>query len=129
MTTRLYRRECGWHPEYRRKRAALRAAARHQCAGTPVAETRPPWWSRLWTNLWASQSGVTAVDTEARADDRTGDDVLVDARGKPHPVGRARRAPRRDNAPRPRRDGRPSTTVAMCDLWRRVVTVDAFGTW
>ncbi|MFF5992190.1 recombinase family protein [Prauserella flavalba] len=81
MTTRLYCRECGWHPEYRRKRAALRAAARHQCTGTPVAETRPPWWSLLWTNLWTSQSATSAVDTEARAEDPTSDGELVDARG------------------------------------------------
>jgi Recombinase len=81
MTTRLYCRACGWHPEFRRKRAALRAAARHQCTGTPVAEIRPPWWSRLWTNLWTSQSGASAVDTEDGADDQTGDDELVDAHG------------------------------------------------
>lgn len=81
MTTRLYCRECGWHPEFRRKRVALRAAARHQCNGIPVAETRPPWWSRLWTNLWTSQPDVSAVDTEARGDDQTGDGELVDARG------------------------------------------------
>ncbi|MFI7680959.1 hypothetical protein HFP15_36935 [Amycolatopsis sp. K13G38] len=81
MTTRLYCRECGWHPEFRRKRAALRAAARHQCPGTPVAEIRPPWWSRLWTNLWTSQPGGSAVDTEVDADDQPGDDELVDARG------------------------------------------------
>lgn len=81
MTTRLYCRECGWHPEFRRKRAALHAAGRHQCTGTPVAEIRPPWWSRLWTNLWTSQPDGSAVDTEVDADDQTGDDLLVDARG------------------------------------------------
>lgn len=81
MTTRLYCRECGWHSEFRRKRAALRAAARHQCTGKPVAETRPPWWSRLWTNLWTSWSGASAVDAEVDAADQTGDDELVDARG------------------------------------------------
>lgn len=81
MTTRLYCRECGWHSEFRRKRAALRAAARHQCIGTPVAETRLPWWSRLWTNLWTSRPGDSAVDTEVDANDQTGDDVLVDTRG------------------------------------------------
>ncbi|GAA3436972.1 recombinase family protein [Kutzneria kofuensis] len=81
MTTRLYCRECDWHPEFRRKRAALRAAARHQCTGTPVAEIRPPWWSRLWTNLWTSQPGNTAADTEGSADDQTHDDELFDACG------------------------------------------------
>jgi hypothetical protein len=84
MTTRLYCRQCGWHPEYRRKRAALRAAARHHCTGTPVAEIRPPWWARLWANLWTSQSGAAAVDPEARADDpddQSGDHVLVDGHG------------------------------------------------
>ena len=81
MTTRLYCRECGWHPEFRRKRAALRAAARHQCPGTPVAEIRPRWWSRLWTNLWTTRSGASVVDTEDRADDQAVDDVLVDAHG------------------------------------------------
>lgn len=80
MTTRLCCRECGWHPEFRRKRTALRAAARHQCTGTPVAEIRPPWWSRLWTNLWTSQPDTSAVDTEVDADDYTGDE-LVDACG------------------------------------------------
>ncbi|MEU0466673.1 recombinase family protein [Amycolatopsis sp. NPDC006131] len=81
MTTRLYCRECGWHPEFRRKRAALRAAARHQCTGTPVAEIRPPLRSRLWTNLWTTRSGASVVDTEDGAVDQTGDDVLVDAHG------------------------------------------------
>ncbi|MFD4254821.1 recombinase family protein [Amycolatopsis thermoflava] len=81
MTTRLYCRECGWHSEFRRKRSAIRAAARHYCTGTPVADTRPPWWSRMWTNLWTSHSGAAAVDTEARADDRADDDVLFDAHG------------------------------------------------
>ncbi|WP_435583400.1 recombinase family protein [Amycolatopsis thermoflava] len=81
MTTRLYCRECGWHPEFRRKRTAFRAAARHQCPGKPVAEMRPQWWSRLWANLWTSQPGSSAVDTEVSVTDQTGDDVLVDARG------------------------------------------------
>ncbi|GAB3474354.1 recombinase family protein [Amycolatopsis cihanbeyliensis] len=81
MTTRLYCRECGWHPVFRRKRTALRAAARHHCTGTPVAETRPPWCSRLWTTLWAGRSGTSAVDHEVDADDQTGDGDLVDARG------------------------------------------------
>ena len=81
MTTRLYCRECGWHPEFRRKRAALRAAARHHCTGTPVAETCPPWWSRLWTNLWTSRSNAVAVDTEVDTDDQASDGEMVDARG------------------------------------------------
>jgi recombinase len=81
MTTRLYCRECGWHPEFRRKRAALRAAARHQCTGTPVAEIRPPWWSRLWTNLWTTRSDASVIDTEDGAVDQAGDDVLADAHG------------------------------------------------
>ena len=65
MTTRLYCRECGWRPEFRRKRAAFRAAARHQCTGTPVAETCPPWWSRLWTNLWTDRADAAAVEPKA----------------------------------------------------------------
>ncbi|MCE7011672.1 recombinase family protein [Kibdelosporangium philippinense] len=81
MTTRLYCRECGWHPEFRRKRAALRAASRHHCTGTPVAETCRPWWSRLWTTLWTSPSGTPAVDSEIDAYGQTPDDELVDARG------------------------------------------------
>ncbi|SMD23950.1 recombinase family protein [Lentzea albidocapillata] len=55
MTTRLYCRECGWHPTFRRKRTALRAAARHNCVGTPVAETIRPWWTQLWTTLWTGR--------------------------------------------------------------------------
>jgi hypothetical protein len=81
MTTRLYCRECGWHPEFRRKRTALRAAVRHHCTGTPVAETCPPWWSRLWPNLWTGRSSTDAVDTEVGANDRTSDGELVDAHG------------------------------------------------
>lgn len=81
MTTRLYCRECGWHPKFRRKRAAFRAAGRHHCAGTPVAETCPPRWSRLWTNLWTGRSGSSAIGTEFEADDATGEGELVDARG------------------------------------------------
>ncbi|MCP2249440.1 recombinase family protein [Lentzea aerocolonigenes] len=81
MTTRLHCRECGWHPEFRRKRAALRAASRHQCLGAPVAEIRPPWWSRMWTNLWTTRSGDSGGDTEVGAGDRTGDGELVDACG------------------------------------------------
>ncbi|GLZ30828.1 hypothetical protein Lesp02_30170 [Lentzea sp. NBRC 105346] len=76
MTTRLYCRECGWHPAFRRKRAALRAAARHHCTGTPVVETRPPWWSRLWTYLWTDPADASAIDTAGGADGQ-----LVDARG------------------------------------------------
>lgn len=78
MTTRLYCRECGWHPEFHHKHAALRAASRHQCTGTPVAEICPPWWSHLWANLWTTWSGV---DTEIGAYDQTSDGELVDARG------------------------------------------------
>jgi hypothetical protein len=81
MTTRLYCRECGWHPKFHRKRAALRAAGRHHCTGTPVAETCPPWWFRLWINLWTGRSDAAGVDTEVGADDGTGDGELVDARG------------------------------------------------
>jgi hypothetical protein len=47
MTTRLYCRECGWHPEFRRKRAAVRAAVSHDCTGTLEVETKRSWWSRL----------------------------------------------------------------------------------
>jgi len=81
MTTLLYCRECGWHPEFRSKRAALRAAGRHHCTGTPVAKTCPPWWSRLWTKLWTSRSSAVAVDTEVGADNQAGDGEMVDARG------------------------------------------------
>lgn len=81
MTTRLYCRECGWGPKFRRKRAALRAAGRHHCTGTPVAETCPPWWSRLWTNLWTGLSDPAAVHTEVEADDGTSEGELVDAQG------------------------------------------------
>lgn len=81
MTTRVYCRECGWHPKFRRKRAALRAAGRHHCTGTPVAETCPPWWSRLWTNLWTSPKASSAIDAEGGAEGRTGGGELVDARG------------------------------------------------
>ncbi|MGY6655335.1 recombinase family protein [Amycolatopsis sp. TRM77291] len=77
MTTRLYCRECGWHPKFRRKRAAFRAANRHHCTGTPVAETCPSRWSRLWTNLWVDRSSVSVVDAESGA----GDGEPVDARG------------------------------------------------
>ena len=81
MTTRLYCRECGWHPEFRRRRAALRAAARHQCPGTPVAETRPPWWSRLWKTLRADKSDPSVADLEVGTDDRPGDRERTDDRG------------------------------------------------
>ncbi|MGW5051570.1 recombinase family protein [Actinokineospora sp. NPDC004072] len=81
MTTRVYCRECGWHSEFGRKRSALRAASRHHCAGTPVAETCPPWWARLWATLWTSPSGTPAVDSEIDADGQPPDDELVDARG------------------------------------------------
>ena len=81
MTTRLYCRECGWHLEFRRKRDALRAAARHHCTATPAAKTRPPWWSRLWTNLWTNWSGASAADTEVGVDGQAGDDDLVDVLG------------------------------------------------
>jgi hypothetical protein len=66
MTTRLYCRECGWHPVFRRKRTALRAAARHHCTSTPMAETSPPWltrlWTTLWTGLWGASPDVPGVD-------------------------------------------------------------------
>lgn len=67
MTTRLYCRECGWHPVFRRKRAALRAAARHQCATTPVAATTPRRWS--WSRMWAYLCG--ASPTAAATDEAT----------------------------------------------------------
>ncbi|RSM65002.1 hypothetical protein DMH04_50030 [Kibdelosporangium aridum] len=80
MTTRLYCRECGWRREFRRKRTALRAATRHHCTGTPLAEICPPWWSRLWTTLWTKRSDAAAIDTENGADNQTGDRELLDAR-------------------------------------------------
>lgn len=81
MTTRLYCRECGWHPVYRRKRTALHAAARHHCTGTPLAETSAPWWTRLWTNLWTSRAGVSVDNPEVEADAERGDGELLDAHG------------------------------------------------
>lgn len=81
MTTRVYCRDCGWHPAFRRRRSALRAAARHHCTNTPVAATCPPWWTRLWTNLWTSQASAQATDIEGQAVGGNGDGELVDARG------------------------------------------------
>lgn len=69
MATRLYCRECGWHPKFRRKRAAFRAAGRHHGTGIPVAKTCPPWRSRLWTNLCTSSSASSAADADV--DERT----------------------------------------------------------
>ena len=82
MTTRLYCRECGWHPTFRRKRTALRAAARHHCAGTPVAETSRPWWAQLWTTLWTSGQDAALETVDDPADNgATGADELRDAHG------------------------------------------------
>lgn len=81
MTTRLYCRECGWHLEFRRKRAALRTAASHHCTSTPIVRTRPPRWTRLWTNLWTGPVSDSAIDAEAGADNQACDGELVDARG------------------------------------------------
>jgi hypothetical protein len=82
MTTRLYCRECGWHPEFRRKRTALRAAARHHCTTTPLAETHPHWWVRLWTTLWTSKRAET-IDalTDTVPEPGDGDGELLDAHG------------------------------------------------
>ncbi|TCO49689.1 recombinase family protein [Actinocrispum wychmicini] len=63
MTTRLHCRACGWHPTFRRKRTALRAAARHHCTGTPLAETTPRWWTRLWTTLWTRPRDTAPTTT------------------------------------------------------------------
>jgi len=63
MNTRLYCRECGWHPAYRREHTALRAAARHHCTTSPLAETSSPWWVRLWTQLWTNLWSVPTADT------------------------------------------------------------------
>lgn len=73
MTTRLYCRECGWHPTFRRKRTALRAAVRHHCAATPVAETIRPWWSRLWTTLWTVRPGDVSEVVDNPADNSATD--------------------------------------------------------
>ncbi|MDS0137768.1 MULTISPECIES: recombinase family protein [unclassified Amycolatopsis] len=35
--------------------------------GTPVAETRPQRWSRLWVNLWTKRPGVAAEGRDALA--------------------------------------------------------------
>jgi hypothetical protein len=87
MTTRLYCRECGWHPAFRRKRVALRAAAHHRCTGIPTAATCPPWWSRLWTNLWTVRVASSATITDGRAIDRTNDGAPGETDG--HRVQRA----------------------------------------
>lgn len=85
MTTRLHCRECGWHPVFRRKRAARRAAARHQCATTPLAETMPrQWpWTRLWTHLFGTSSTTVADTTTGDHTDQARDSAteFVDARG------------------------------------------------
>ena len=73
MITRLYCRDCGWHPAFRRRTSALRAAARHHCTARPVVSTCPRWWSRLWTKLWTSRTAPSAVDTEDQTADRNGD--------------------------------------------------------
>ncbi len=68
MTTRLHCRECDWHPEFRRKRTARRAAARHQCATTPTTETTR-WWS--WsTNRARLRSASPTVTHSAASSDR-----------------------------------------------------------
>jgi len=59
MNPRLYCRKCGWSHFYRRKCAALRAAARHTCATT---QTSPRWWARLWTCTRAIST--THIDAE-----------------------------------------------------------------
>lgn len=65
MTTRLYCRDCGWHPEFRRKRTALRAAARHQCTTTPMASTTPRrWsWSAVWMRLFSTPQTAPDIAT------------------------------------------------------------------
>jgi hypothetical protein len=60
MTTRLYCRECGWHPVYRRKRTALRAAGRHRCTTTPLATTTPR--RRSWSRLFGTSPTTTTDD-------------------------------------------------------------------
>ncbi|WIV57970.1 recombinase family protein [Amycolatopsis nalaikhensis] len=82
MTTRLYCRECGWHPVFRRKRTALRAAARHECATTPVAHTTPRRWS--WSRLWTYLCGVSPAAQENVTTDAPETDSateFVDAHG------------------------------------------------
>ena len=82
MTTSLCCRECGWHPTFRRRRTALRAAARHDCACAPVAETIRPWWTRLWTALWTGRPGDARETIDDSTDNgTTGIDELWDARG------------------------------------------------
>ena len=80
MTTRLYCRECGWHPEFRRKRTALRAAARHQCATTPLATTTPRWWSSLWARLCGT-SPTTAENATTGGPAPDNATEFTDARG------------------------------------------------
>ncbi len=72
MTTRLYCRDCGWHPEFRRKRTALRAAARHHCTTTPTASTTPQRWS--WSAVWTRLFGTPQTAT----DNAMTDDVASD---------------------------------------------------
>ncbi|WP_406642749.1 recombinase family protein [Amycolatopsis sp. WGS_07] len=81
MTARLYCRECGWQLAFWRKRAALRAAARHRCTGIPVAESCPPWWTRLWITLCTGSVRKAAAVTEAGAKAPAVDGDLVDTRG------------------------------------------------
>jgi hypothetical protein len=73
MTTRLHCRECGWHPVFQRERTALRAAARHQCASTPLTETTPWFWSRPWRYLFgtspATAGNAALSDSTHRASD------------------------------------------------------------
>ena len=81
MTTRPHCRECGWHPEFRRKRTARRAAARHQCATTPTTETTR-WWS--WSALRARlRCASPTVEQSATRSDRAPGNVteFVDAHG------------------------------------------------
>ncbi|WP_216209803.1 recombinase family protein [Amycolatopsis aidingensis] len=77
MTTRLYCRECGWHPVFRGKRTALRAAARHHCATTPLADTTPRRWS--WSRLWTYLFGTSPTAAENVTEDATSGDRATDA--------------------------------------------------
>jgi hypothetical protein len=78
MTTRLCCRECGWRSTYRRKRAAVRAAARHRCTTSPLAASHPQRRTRLRTTLWASRRGNSTDSITTAADAGAGDGELRD---------------------------------------------------
>lgn len=119
MTARLYCRDCGWQPTYRRKKAALRAARRHRCppplpGSIPTSGTRPastPTDTSL-TDHGSAESDEpeaemphppTASDHHRHGDHRAGSDhactpaawprrLLAAVAGHPEPADPAQRA-------------------------------------